>query len=239
MKKIAGLIAAATGMLVGGTTGATFAEGHETAPSAPPYYMTIHGAAGQALNDYDFFAPTSNAAQPLNGDVDIDGAFVIGVSAGMFLDDNWRVGGEINYSSLDPDSMFINNLGGGLLVTLDGDVNNISVMIDAAYEVQVNDMTAIFFEAGVGIIHADVDNVQTGPGFNGFIDDSDTALSAKVGVGATYRLNEDWELFGEYNFVFGEDFDLQFTAPGAALNPVPFELENQTHVGLFGVRKRF
>ena len=81
-------------MVAMGAWSVALAEGHSTGH----YYIGIQGAVGPVLSDSDFFAPTSNAAQPLNGDVESDNAFLIGVQGGMFLDENWRVGGEIYYT---------------------------------------------------------------------------------------------------------------------------------------------
>lgn len=202
-----------------------------------PWYFTLQGSYGPVLADNDFFAPNSNAAGPLFGSIDYGNAFVLGTSAGMFLNDNWRVGAEINYFNLDTDAMNFSAASaiGALGVTLGGDADGFTAMIDVGYEHDFSDRFGGFVEAGAGLINLNV-NATTGPGFNGFVNSSDTVFAGKVGAGLTYDLTENIEFFGKYNFIFGEDASLQFTAPGAALNPVPFTVETTQHTVLFGFR---
>jgi opacity protein-like surface antigen len=229
-------------------TGALLATGlATTAQAADPlterfnapdsFYISVQGGVGPFIGEHDFFAPNSNAPGPLAGDADYDTVWSIGASAGVFLTENFRIGADLNYFSTEADTMdvvtpFL------LEVQLDGSINGVSAFVDAGYEMMVTEQIGIFGEVGIGVLHINADNIQTDPNFNGFIDASDTVLAGKVGGGAFYQFNERVELFGEYNYIFAEDADLSFTAPGSGLPVVPFEIETDAHAFLVGLRFR-
>ncbi|MBV0911885.1 outer membrane protein [Anianabacter salinae] len=212
-----------------------------TAASADNNYWTLHGSYGPFLEAHSFFAPNSNAGGPLSGTVNYDDAFTIGGSIGRFVTPNVRIGVEINYFSLDTTSMDVvyptpppnDN------VLLGGSIRGASAFVDAAYEHRFNDRFSGFVEAGAGVLTLSASNIQTGPNFNGFIDDSATVFAGKIGVGTIYRLSERIELLAKYTYVKGEDANMRFTAPGAGIPSVPFSIETSAHNVQVGVRMRF
>lgn len=229
------LLAMAT---IAGLTGSSAAADMGFDVGGKPFYFTLQGVYGPVLGKNDFFAPQSNAPGALSGTVNYNNGFVIGGAAGKFLTDNVRVGVELNYFTIDPKSMNFAATGplGALNVNLGGSVSGVTAMVDVGYETKFTDKFGGFVEAGFGLMNINLNNVTTGANFNGFINDSDTVWAGKVGAGLTYEVSDRVELFSKYNLVFGEKANVKFTAPGAALNPVPFNVSTTQHSVLFGVR---
>jgi hypothetical protein len=203
-------------------------------------YVTAHGSFGPFLETHSFVAPNSNAGGQLTGDVRYNNAYTLGASAGVFFTPSVRAGVELNYYSLDTRNMFVEfPAPPPAVVSLSGRISGITAFADAAYEHRFSDRFSGFVEAGAGIMHLSANNVTTGPNFNGFLNDNDTVLAAKIGIGGVFRLNDRVDLFGEYNYVFGQNANMNFTAPGAGIPSVPFRIETSAHVVQMGVRLKF
>ena len=72
------------------------AEGHETAPSDVRFYVGIQGVAGPSLNDVSYRSGGGTGTAKLGR------AQMIGATAGVFLNENWRVGVDVLPSADGP-----------------------------------------------------------------------------------------------------------------------------------------
>ena len=86
---------------------------------------------------------------------------------------------------------------------------------------------------GAGVGFASVD-VTYQPSAITVIDDSESKLAYQIKAGATYKLQNQWEVFGEYAYRATEDmeFDNQ-------LFPGTLDIENTQNVFSVGVRYKF
>ena len=69
---------------------------------------------------------------------------------------------------------------------------------------------------------------------DGVIDGSETKFGYQVKAGATWKLENQWEVFGEYAYRATEDIELD-----NQLFPGSLDIENTQNVFAIGVRYRF
>lgn len=92
--------------------------------------------------------------------------------------------------------------------------------------------------AGVGLVHLEVDVTQEGGlGDGNRIDDSDTVLGGKVGVGTVSQLTDSLSLVNEVSYLFAEDGEFTTETPDG--NSVPTRIETEAITFQTGLRLRF
>jgi|GEM_PF-179125 len=194
------------------------------------------------------------AGTPYGWDTEFDSGVAFAGEFGASFGNGWRGGVEIVYSSADVDTHTGVTLGGGSIDAVDaaaiagsptplgasvaavvadgqGDITNTGVFLNGYYDFNSEGAFQPYVGAGVGFASVDVAYQPSGITV---IDDSETKLAYQVKAGATWRLDNQWELFGEYAYRATEDVELD-----NQLFPGTLEIENTQNVFSIGARYRF
>jgi len=195
-----------------------------------------------------------SAGTPYGWDTEFDGALVLSGEFGARHDSGFRAGVEVVYSQADVDGHSNVTLGGGSIGALDaasiagsptplgvtvaqvvadgrGEITNTAIFLNGYYDFNRDGQVQPY--VGVGIGYADV-SVNYNPSGVSVIDDSEGAFAYQLKAGATMRLNEQWDVYGEYTYRATEDVDFN-----NRLFPGSLEIENESNVISIGVRYRF
>ncbi|MEL7111653.1 MAG: outer membrane beta-barrel protein [Pseudomonadota bacterium] len=185
---------------------------------------------------------------------EFDGGTAFSGEFGARYGNGFRAGVEIVYSQADVDTHTGVTLGGGSIDGLDaasiasspdplgatvaqvvadgrGDITNTGIFFNGYYDFNQGGAFQPYVGAGIG--YADVE-VSYQPSGITVIDDSEGKLGYQVKAGATYMLQNNWELFGEYAYRATEDIELT-----NQLFPGTLEIENTQNVFSVGARFKF
>lgn len=194
------------------------------------------------------------AGTPYGWETEFDNGTAFAGEFGARYGSGFRAGVEIVYSQADVDTHTGVTLGGGSIDAVDaaaiagsptplgatvaavvadgqGDITSTGVFVNGYYD--FNQAGALQPYVGAGIGYSDV-SVTYRPSGISVIDDSEAKLGYQVKAGATWQVNEQWEVFGEYAYRATEDleFDNQ-------LFPGTLEIENTQNVFSIGARFKF
>jgi len=112
-----------------------------------------------------------------------------------------------------------------------GRVENIGAFANAYYDFNRGGRVEPYVGAGLGVMKT---SVQLNPSAVSVVKDDSTNFAYQLKAGATVRVNERVEVFGEYTYRASEDMGVE-----SNLLPAKLEIENKaSHVGL-GLRLRF
>ncbi|MEM9225167.1 MAG: outer membrane beta-barrel protein, partial [Pseudomonadota bacterium] len=120
---------------------------------------------------------------------------------------------------------------GDVVANGQGDISQTAIYANVYYDFALDSPIQPYVGAGLGI--ADVD-VKFNPSDVGIIDDSETKLAYQFKAGVTYKLANQWEVFGEYAYRATEDIEVNND-----LFPGTLDIENEQNVFSFGARYRF
>lgn len=185
---------------------------------------------------------------------EFDSGTAFGAEVGARYGSGFRAGVELVYNQSDVDTHTGVTLGGGSIDGVDaaaiagspdplgatvaavvadgrGDITTTGVYANVYYD--FNQAGALQPYVGAGLGFADV-SVTYQPSGITVIDDSETKLAYQVKAGATWRLENQWEVFGEYAYRATEDVELT-----NQLFPGSLEIENTQNVFSIGVRYKF
>lgn len=185
---------------------------------------------------------------------EFDGGTAFSAEIGARYTSGLRAGIEIAYSQADVDTHTGVTLGGGSIDGVDaaaiagspdalgvtvaavvadgrGDISTTAVYGNLYYDFNQNGALQPYVGAGLGF--ADVSLTYQPSGIT-VIDDSETKFSYQVKAGATWQLQNQWELFGEYAYRATEDLELT-----NQLFPGSLEIENTQNVFSIGARYKF
>lgn len=166
----------------------------------------------------------------------------------------YRAGLELVYSNADVDTHTDVTLGGGAIGALDaasiassadplgvtvaevvadgrGEITQTALFVNGYYDFNHTGTFRPYLGAGLGF--ADV-NVTYNPSGIGVIDDGETKFAYQLKAGATYAINESWEVFGEYAYRATDDIETNND-----LFPGTLDIENQQSAISIGARFRF
>lgn len=173
---------------------------------------------------------------------------------GMRYGNGFRAGVELAYTSADVDTHTGVTLGGGSIDGVDaaaiagsptalgatvaqvvadgqGEITNTAVFFNGYYDFNRESAFQPYVGAGLGFSSVSVDY---SPSAISVIDDSETKFAYQLKAGATYALENNWEVFGEYAYRATEDIELD-----NQLFPGTLEIENQSNTFSVGARYRF
>ena len=188
------------------------------------------------------------------------------IEAGVFLTDNFRLSVEGTYGYVENEEQVVEAaslpaigaafgsatqagaeqalIGSDMI---DGQTFTTQGFIKAAYEVPVaRDFLflrelRVFGTAGVGFVHFNNNLVleeANNPAFLGArAEGQDTVLAGKVGFGTVSRLTDRISLTSEFNYLFGEDAELELVTTNDDV--VPFSLETEAILFQTGIRIAF
>lgn len=194
------------------------------------------------------------AGTPYGWTTEFDGGTAFAGEFGGRYGNGFRAGVEIVYSQADVDTHTGVTLGGGSIDAVDaaaiagspdplgasvaavvadgrGEITNTGVFLNGYYD--FNQAGALQPYVGAGIGYSDV-SVTYQPSGISVIDDSEGKFGYQIKAGATWKLQNQWEVFGEYAYRATEDleFDNQ-------LFPGSLEIENTQNVFSIGARYTF
>ena len=194
------------------------------------------------------------AGTPYGWSTEFDGGTALGAEFGARYGSGLRSGVEFVYSQADVDTHTGVTLGGGSSDAVDaaaiagsaeplgapvaavvadgrGEITNTGIFLNAYYD--FNQASALQPYVGAGIGYVDVDVTYQPSGIT-VIDDSEGKFGYQLKAGATWQLQNQWELFGEYAYRATEDIELD-----NQLFPGTLDIENTQNVFSIGARYRF
>ena len=194
------------------------------------------------------------AGTPYGWETEFDNGTAFSGEFGARYGSGFRAGVEIVYSQADVDTHTGVTLGGGSIDAVDaaaiagsptalgvtvadvvadgqGEITTTGVYANGYYDFNQGGALQPYLGAGIGF--ADV-SVTYRPSRIAVIDDSETKLAYQIKAGATWQLEGQWELFGEFAYRATEDVELD-----NQLFPGTLDIENTQNVFSIGARYRF
>ena len=194
------------------------------------------------------------AGTPYGWSTEFDGGTAFSGEFGARYGNGFRAGVEIVYSQSDVDTHTGVTLGGGSIDGLDaasiassadplgvtvaqvvadgrGEITNTGIFFNGYYDFNPQGAFQPYLGAGLG--YSDV-SVTYQPSGISVIDDSEGKFAYQLKAGATYKLQNQWEVFGEYAYRASEDIELD-----NQLFPGTLDIENTQNVFSVGVRYTF
>jgi opacity protein-like surface antigen len=120
---------------------------------------------------------------------------------------------------------------GAVLNNGQGQVQNLAAYANAYYDFNRGGALQPYVGAGLGVARVEAEYRPSGVLVG---KDTATELAYQVKAGATYHLNENWEVFGEYAYRATEDVSMELD-----LVPGKLEIENKQQTLGVGLRYRF
>ena len=194
------------------------------------------------------------AGTPYGGNTEFDNGSGFNAEAGARYGNGLRSGVEISYTKANVETHTGVTLGGGSIDALDaasiagsptplgasvaaivadgrGDITSTSVFANVYYDFNSASAWQPYVGAGIGL--SDV-NVKYNPSGVDVIDGGETKLAYQVKAGLTWRVNETWDVYGEYAYRATDDVELDND-----LFPGTLSIENQQNLLSIGARYRF
>ncbi len=194
------------------------------------------------------------AGTPYGWDTEFDSGTAFAGEFGARFGNGWRGGVELAYSGADVDTHTGVTLGGGSIDAVDaaaiagsptplgvtvgavvadgqGEISNTAVFLNGYYDFNTGGALQPYLGAGIGFSSIDA---TYQPSAITVVDDSETKLAYQIKAGATWQLEGQWELFGEYAYRATEDIELE-----NQLFPGTLDIENTQNVFSVGARYRF
>lgn len=255
-------------ILLASTTLALAMPGQATAQeqyvsgSAGFSFQSDSGNSGALTRDFvtgEGVAVPAGTVLPSGTDVswntEFDNGYFLSGAYGWRLNENFRVEGEIAYSSNDVDTHTGVTVGGGAIGAADaavlitgspalgatvativadgqGDIKTLSYAVNGFYDFPLTqDGITGYIGGGLGWSEVEVNYSPSGVGI---VSDKESALLYQFMAGANYPLGEGTELYGGYRYRATEDVTVD-----SSLFPASLDIENQSSIIEFGVRYSF
>jgi opacity protein-like surface antigen len=195
------------------------------------------------------------AGTPYGWSTEFDTGLAVSGEVGLIYGNGLRSGIEIAYSQADVDTHTGVNVGGTVIDGVDAavltgsatqlgatvgavvanpgddDVTNLGAFANLYYDFNREGSIQPYVGAGIGFTQYEVTYRPSGVNI---IDSDDTVFAWQIKAGATWKLTDSWDLYGEYAYRQSEDVDLQ-----NRLFPGSLSIENQQNMLSVGVRFRF
>ncbi|MEL6857209.1 MAG: outer membrane beta-barrel protein [Pseudomonadota bacterium] len=194
------------------------------------------------------------AGTPYGWSTEFDNGTAWSAEIGGRYSNGFRAGLEFVYSQADVDTHTGVTLGGGSIDAVDaaaiasspdplgvtvaqvvadgqGEITNTGVFANGYYDFNQAGSIQPYVGAGIGFVDVSVNYKPSGITV---IDDSESKLGYQLKAGATWRLQNQWELFGEYTYRATDDIELD-----NQLFPGTLDIENTQNVFAIGARYKF
>lgn len=112
-----------------------------------------------------------------------------------------------------------------------GDITNTAVFANLYYDLETGGPLSPYVGAGIGFSKVEVDYSPSGVGI---INGSETAFAWQLKAGVTWKIEQNWEAYGEYAYRQTDDVTLD-----NKLFPGTLNIENTQSAVSIGVRFRF
>ncbi len=187
-------------------------------PASAEWYVS--GYAGLAIPidqdvDVTVSIPGASGTGTLK-DVDLDTSAVFGGKVGYFFEDWPYFGLEVEAYHFSPDASSQTVLLSGIPVSINGDVAVTGIAVNAILRGMTGKSDAFpegrfhgYIGVGPGLFISNLE-IPTTPS----LDDTSTVVGGQVLAGVKFFVIENLSLFGEYKFVFMDEFEFEFSAPG-------------------------
>ncbi len=185
---------------------------------------------------------------------EFDQGLAVGVEGGIRYASNLRSGIEVSYTQADVDTHQGVLVGGGNIDGVDaavltgsatplgatvgavvadgrGEVTTLAVFANAYYDFNPTGAFQPYVGAGIGFTDVDVTYNPSGVGI---VDDGETRFAYQVRAGATYRVTQSIDVYGEYTYRASDDIETRVD-----LFPARLDIENQQNLFSVGLRYRF
>lgn len=194
------------------------------------------------------------AGTPYGWQTEFDSGLSLTGEVGVKTDGALRGGIEVVYTQADVDTHTDVTLGGGDIGGIDaaalagaadplmvsvadvvadgqGEISTLGVFANAYYDFNKGGQIQPYVGAGIGFVDVDVEYAPSGIGI---IDDGETKFAYQLKAGATFVVNESWDVYGEYTYRASDDIETNND-----LFPGSLDIENQQNVFSIGVRYTF
>ncbi len=136
-----------------------------------------------------------------------------------------------DYALLTGSALATGNTVGATLQNGQGHIKNTAAFANVYYDFNRGGAVEPYVGAGIGVSRVEVD-YSTATGQLG--KDSSNEFAYQVKAGATYRINDRWEAYGEYTYRATDDVSVDMS-----IVPVKLEVENEQQLLGVGLRYRF
>lgn len=194
------------------------------------------------------------AGTPYGWTTEFGSGMAASAEVGMRYGGGLRSGLELAYTQADVDTHAGVRLGGTLIDGVDaavltgsatqlgatvgqvvadgrGEITNTALFANLYYDFDLGGPFEPYVGAGIGFAQVDVDYSPSGVGI---IDGDDTAFAWQLKGGVTWKLDRNWDIYGEYAYRQTDDITLDNT-----LFPGTLNIENTQSVISVGARFRF
>ncbi len=154
---------------------------------------------------------TANSAK-----YNLDPGFAANVAAGYAFGNGFRTELEVAYADVDPS------------MDPGADVETLSAMINAIYELPTGGRLQPYIGAGLGVVRTDYDGTEPLTGI--IVDDADTKFGVQGIAGVSFQATEQMDLFLDYRYMRTGKLEL------AAVTSETIKATNKNHILMAGVR---
>lgn len=248
--------------LTAGLSGAAVAQQPYVSGSAGFNFQTDSDNAGAFSRDFvtgDGVAVPAGTTLPQGADVgwttEFDTGLFLSAAYGWRFQENFRVEGEISYTSADVDTHTGVSAGGSALGAADaavlitgsgplgvtvedlvadgqGDITSVGYAVNGYYDFAVrNTPFTAYIGGGVGLAEVEVDY---SPSDTAIVEDTEMVGFYQLMAGGSYALSESTEVYGGYRWRQSEDAETE-----SSLIPANLDIENANHIIEAGVRYTF
>nr|WP_067290366.1 outer membrane beta-barrel protein [Marinobacterium profundum] len=212
-------------------------------------YGTAMIGASHQVGDSKPYGNNIAADQDFPGKFDTGDGAMGALGIGYAFNNQFRVEGRLSLHRADFDSQqFGTGARAGEEYVLNGDIKSTTLTIEGFYDIPVNDRFAPYVKAGVGVTRNRYSARLGGAGvaafdsfdgttdgyYDAYDDQTSTEFTWNVGFGGSLALNDQFTLFGEYQYV---DFGDASTGQDAFTDG--FRVNTSAHEILFGARADF
>lgn len=137
--------------------------------------------------------------------VDFDSGYVLGLTAGRHIGENWRIEAELSYARYKASEYTYG--GPGPANPAEGPLSATYLMLNGWRDIAIRPRTEAYFGGGIGIADVTADTYFGGDVFG--YGPGETGLALQLGMGVNYQLSDRGSVdFGyRYRQVNGIDFD--------------------------------
>ncbi len=143
------------------------------------------------------FSSDIDISGTLNGKIEYDPGYNLGIAFGGKINDNARGEIELSYRTADLDTITVN---GATNNSSDVEIETAAVMINFYYDMNIESNLAPYITAGLGYGRQEVTFGSTSG--------SDTGFVYQVGAGANYAVSDTTNLFVDYRYFGSRDSEV-------------------------------
>lgn len=219
------------------------------AAQAEGYYGTGFIGGNFQATDSEPYGNNIAVDPDFPGEFDAGDGFVGGVGVGYDFGNQFRVEGRLAFRNSDfNETQFGTGARDGEEYILDGSFQSTSITLEGFYGIETGSDIKPYVKAGIGVSRNDYDARLGGAGvaafdafdgtadgfYDNYADGSSTEFAWNVGFGASYVVDDQITLFGEYQYVSAGAVET-----GQDSFTDGFGIDSTSHELLIGIRTSF